>query len=78
MLTARRVRRIRHHIRHPARLWFYRPAFHWFGPRTLLPVFFGWDEYDWHTVVLGWSVTGRMVIATSHPTEIPPFTPSRY
>lgn len=47
-----------------ARVWVYRPQWHWFGLRTLIPVYTGADEWDWHTIVFGWTVTGRVVIAT--------------
>lgn len=46
------------------RVWFWKPELHWFGPKTLLPFGRGGDEWDWHTIVLGWTVTGRMIIAT--------------
>jgi len=46
------------------RVWFYRPQWYWHGWRTLVPFYRGGDEWDWHTVVLGWTVTGRVVIAT--------------
>lgn len=46
------------------RVWFWRPSLHWFGWRTLSPVSTGGDEYDWHTIVLGWTITGRIIIAT--------------
>lgn len=49
-------------LRH--RVWAYRPSWYWFGWMTLVPVYFGGDEYDWHTVMLGWTITGRVVIAT--------------
>lgn len=46
------------------RIWFWRPELCWYGPTTLLPWYRGGDEYDWHTIVLGWTVTGRIIIAT--------------
>ena len=46
-----------------SRIWFYRPELHWFGWRTLLPAHRAADEYDRHTLMLGWTVTGRIVIA---------------
>ncbi len=45
------------------RIWFWKPQWHWFGPKTLLPFGTGGDEFDWHTIVLGWSITGRAIIA---------------
>jgi hypothetical protein len=49
-----------------SRVWAYGPQWHWFGWRTLSPIHRGGDEYDWHTIVLGWTVTGRLIIATRH------------
>lgn len=46
------------------RVWFYKPQWHWFGWKTLLPAFRGDDEWDWHTVGFGWTITGRVIIAT--------------
>lgn len=45
------------------RIWFWRPSLHWYGWRTLIPVVRGGDEYDWHTLMLGWTITGRVIIA---------------
>lgn len=45
------------------RVWFYRPQWHWWGWRTLIPFYFGGDEYNRRTIVLGWTVTGRIIIA---------------
>lgn len=47
-----------------ARVWFWKPQWHWFGKRTLIPFARGGDEWDWHTIVLGWTITGRVIIAT--------------
>lgn len=44
------------------RVWFYAPALYWFGWKTLLPVTFGHDEWSRQTLVIGWSITGRIVI----------------
>lgn len=46
------------------RVWFWKPSWYWFGPRTLVPFTTGSDEWDWHTIVLGWTITGRVIIAT--------------
>lgn len=46
------------------RIWFWRPQLHWFGWDTLSPVHRGADEWDWHTIVIGWTITGRLIIAT--------------
>lgn len=43
-----------------ARVWFYKPDFYW---HRWSPIWFGDDEYHWRTVVLGWNVTGQVVIA---------------
>jgi len=45
------------------RIWFWRPQWHWFGWTTLLPIQRGHDEYARWTVVLGWTITGRAIIA---------------
>lgn len=45
------------------RAWFYRPQWYWHGWKTLLPIYRGHDEYARWTVVLGWTVTGRVVVA---------------
>jgi hypothetical protein len=47
-----------------ARIWFWGPQWYWFGWRTLIPFSQGGDEWDWHTIVLGWTITGRAIIAT--------------
>jgi hypothetical protein len=41
------------------RVWFYRPQLGW----AWSPVGTGGDEWDWHTIVLGWLWTGRVVVA---------------
>lgn len=46
------------------RVWFWAPQWYWFGWKTLVPIRFGGDEYDWHTIMLGWTVTGRVIVAT--------------
>ena len=47
----------------PRRIWFYRPSWFWFGWATLLPIYRGHDEWARWTLVLGWTITGRVVIA---------------
>ena len=42
--------------------WSIKPQWHWFGWSTLLPVTFGGDEYCRTTLVLGYTITGRIVI----------------
>lgn len=49
---------------HPKdRVWFYKPSWYWFGWQTLIPFLYGHDEYSRRTLVLGWTVTGRIVFA---------------
>lgn len=45
------------------RIWFYRPQLYWHGWSTLLPVARGHDEYARWTLMIGWTITGRIVIA---------------
>lgn len=45
------------------RVWFWKPQWHWFGWGTLSPVHRSADEWDWHTIVFGWTITGRIIIA---------------
>jgi hypothetical protein len=47
----------------PRRFWFYRPELYWYGWRTLWPIDHGGDEWGRWTLVLGWSITGQIVIA---------------
>lgn len=49
-----------------SRVWFYKPSFYWFGWSTLVPVSFGHDEYSRNTMMLGWTVTGRIVVALGY------------
>ena len=58
-------------VRRP-RVWFYRPQWHWWGPRTLLPFYVGGDEWGRRTLVFGWTVTGRVVVALWHDWEAQP------
>lgn len=58
------------------RVWCWKPewyfAYYWDPtlsiPRRLLritvPVGLGGDEWDWHTLVFGWTFTGRIIVAT--------------
>lgn len=48
--------------RREARIWFWRPQWHWFGWKTLIPFMYGHDEYARRTLLLGWTVTGRVII----------------
>lgn len=45
------------------RFWFYRPQWYWHGWSTLLPIYRGHDEFARWTLVVGWTITGRVVIA---------------
>lgn len=45
------------------RVWLWGPQWHWFGWQTLSPVYFGYDEFYRRTVVLGWTITGRVIVA---------------
>lgn len=45
------------------RVWFYRPCLYWFGWKTISPIYIGGDEWNRWTLMLGWTVTGRVVIA---------------
>ena len=44
------------------RPWFYRPTLYWYGWRTLRPFWLGDDEWCRRTLVLGWNITGQIVI----------------
>lgn len=48
--------------RRKARIWFYQPQMHWFGPWTLSPFDYGHDDLSRRTLVIGWTITGRIVI----------------
>lgn len=45
------------------RVWFWKPQWHWFGWKTLVPFTYGHDEYARRVLCIGWSVTGRVLIA---------------
>lgn len=45
------------------RVWFWKPQWYWFGPKTLIPFQYGHDEYARRVLVFGWTVTGRVLIA---------------
>jgi hypothetical protein len=62
MLHVRQVRQGKRPI--TERVWFWKPSWYWYGWRTLVPFSTGGDEWDWHTIVLGWTITGRIIIAT--------------
>lgn len=44
------------------KVWFWRPSWYWFGWDALLPFNRGHDEFSRSTVVLGWTITGRVII----------------
>lgn len=41
--------------------WFWKPQWHWFGWKTLIPFSYGHDEYARRTLLLGWTITGRVI-----------------
>ena len=45
------------------RIWFYHPEWYWHGWSTLLPVHRGGDEWNRWTLMFGWTITGRVVVA---------------
>lgn len=45
------------------RVWFWKPQWYWFGPKTLIPFQYGHDQYARRVLVFGWTVTGRVLIA---------------
>lgn len=45
------------------RVWAYKPTWYWHGWGTLLPVWRGHDEHARWTLVIGWPLTGRIIIA---------------
>jgi hypothetical protein len=53
-------------------VWCYGPEWYWHGWRTLLPVQLGGDEYGRRTLMAGWTVTGRVVVAISRPGRLYP------
>ncbi len=52
------------------RFWFYRPE--WYFP-TWKPIWLGGDEYYRRTIVIGYNVTGQLVIAVGRPDALDPF-----
>jgi hypothetical protein len=46
-----------------SRAWFWKPSWYWYGWTTLIPFVYGHDEYARRTIMLGWTVTGRVIIA---------------
>jgi hypothetical protein len=49
-----------------SRVWLWKPQWYWHGWSTLNPVFIGHDEYARRTLMLGWTITGRIIIALWH------------
>lgn len=45
------------------RIWFWKPQRYWFGWRTLIPFMYGHDEFARRTLLFGWTITGRIIIA---------------
>jgi hypothetical protein len=45
------------------RLWFWKPQWHWFGWKSLLPFQYGHDQHARRVLVFGWTVTGRILFA---------------
>lgn len=54
------------------RVWFWKPSWYWHGWRTLLPWYIGGDESGRRTLLLGWTVTGRVIVAISRPGRLYP------
>lgn len=52
------------------RVWFWAPCWYWYGLATLWPIHFGGDEWGRRTLLLGWTVTGRVVVAISRPGQL--------
>jgi len=46
--------------------WFWEPCLYWYGLTTLSPVHLGNDEYHRRTIMLGWTITGRVIIPLWH------------
>jgi hypothetical protein len=46
-----------------SRIWFWKPQRYWFGWRTLIPFLYGHDQYARRTLLFGWTITGRVIIA---------------
>ena len=44
-------------------IWFWKPCWYWHGLSTLVPFLYGHDEYARRTIMLGWTITGRVIIA---------------
>jgi hypothetical protein len=45
------------------RVWFYKPEWRWWGWEDLVPFWTGHDEYSRNTFVIGWPITGRIIVA---------------
>lgn len=46
-----------------SKVWFYKPEWYWPGWRSLMPIRLSHDEYSRQTLVIGWHVTGQIIIA---------------
>lgn len=46
-----------------SRVWFWKPQWYWFGWKTLIPFLYGHDQYARRTLLFGWTITGRVIIA---------------
>lgn len=46
-----------------SRIWFWKPQLHWFGWKTLAPFTYGHDQYARRVLCIGWTVTGRVLVA---------------
>lgn len=46
-----------------SRIWFWKPCWYWFGWKTLIPFLYGHDQYARRTLLFGWTITGRIIIA---------------
>ncbi|MDR6907482.1 hypothetical protein J2X63_003190 [Agromyces sp. 3263] len=53
-----------------SRVWFWKPQWYWFGWRTLVPFLRGHDEFSRETLLFGWTITGRVIIATNYCGDI--------
>ena len=44
------------------RIWFYQPQWYWHGWSTLTPIARGHDDIARWCIMLGWTITGRVII----------------